>query len=74
VSQSVSRRIKICTIFLYSTSPVQPAEQATSSSTLGQKSDSDYERKTTALMLAFSKIVRVLRLDPNVFQQLSEIF
>jgi len=25
-------------------------------------------------MLALSKIVRILRLDPNSFQQLSEIF
>jgi len=30
--------------------------------------------KTTALISALSKIVKILRLDPNVLQQLSEIF
>jgi len=56
-------------------SPVWPSEQATSSSTSsGQQCDKDSKNETTALILALCKIVRILCLDPSVFQQLSEIF
>jgi len=46
-------------------SPVHP---------LGQQCDSDSERKNDSPRLVLSKIVRILRLHSNVFQQFGEIF
>ena len=71
-SHSVPWRIKICTIFLYRLCNLLnklhhrlPWVSSVIQIPRG---------KPTALMLALSKIVRILRLGPNVFQQLSDIF
>jgi len=54
---------------------VKAAEQAKAFVYLGPGSVIQIPKgKTTALMLALSKIVRILRLATNVFQQLREIF
>ena len=71
VSHLVSSRIKICTIYLYLLCKLlnKLHHRLPWASSVIQIP----RGKTTDLMVALSKIFRILRLGPNVFQQLSEI-